>query len=102
MRVGVYEAVGETCANGRRGKKVRQRRDKQVREFAKGARGPGVNLQMGWQHTRGGGGEFVKSEIRGEMLERGLWLKNWVSVRAVEGGKGILRTGERLRCGRRA
>ncbi len=57
MRVGVYEAVGEASADLGAGEEGGEGGSEEVREFAEGAGGPGVDLEVGWERGGGVGGE---------------------------------------------
>ena len=56
MRVRVDEPVGEAGADRGRREQSGQRGDEQVGQFAQGAGGPGVDLEVGGQRGQAGGG----------------------------------------------
>lgn len=56
-RVGVYEAVDEAGADLRGGEEGREGGGEEVGEFAEGAGGPSVDLEVGGEGGGGGGRE---------------------------------------------
>lgn len=85
MRVRVHEPVGQPGADGRVREEGREGGDEEVGEFAEGAGGPGVDLEVGREVGRGcccccccgvvGGGWEVAQAVVGVLV--GCGARRW-------------------------